>query len=185
MKKVIITIIILLALMISAGVGFIVIARNEVQELKNAELEAELMYYENIDNELKNDVDQLVLQLDQILADEILSNEEAEEACKDIIRNAVNTSGGHFWADDNEGTCVAIFKADLEGVNRIDLQDVQGTYLIKDFINVAEAGGGYVDYYFPKIGDEESSRKRAYVTLFEPYGWVIGTANYVVEWEQE
>lgn len=39
--------------------------------------------------------------------------------------------------------------------------------------------GGYTDYVFPKEGETESSPKRSYSRAFEPFGWVVGTGNYI------
>lgn len=66
----------------------------------------------------------------------------------------------------------------MEGTNRLSLQDTIGQYLVVDFIALAQSGGGFYDYYFPKAGETESLPKRAYVQQFEPFEWVIGTGNY-------
>ncbi|MBN2886987.1 MAG: cache domain-containing protein, partial [Chromatiaceae bacterium] len=43
------------------------------------------------------------------------------------------------------------------------------------------AGGGFVDYYFPRAGQNEPEPKLSYVALFEPWDWVIGTGIYVTD----
>ena len=42
----------------------------------------------------------------------------------------------------------------------------------------AEAGGGYLEYWFPKLGGKVAQPKRSYVQLFKPFGWVIGSGYY-------
>ena len=50
----------------------------------------------------------------------------------------------------------------------------------KEIIRVGqEPDGGYTDYVFPKEGETESSPKRSYSRAFEPFGWVVGTGNYI------
>jgi methyl-accepting chemotaxis protein len=62
---------------------------------------------------------------------------------------------------------------------RWDAQDKEGTYYIRNFIALGDAGGGYSDFYFGKPGDENGSyQKRGYTEKFEPYGWYISTGNY-------
>lgn len=43
---------------------------------------------------------------------------------------------------------------------------------------------GFVDYVWPKPGEEKPAPKLSYVRLFEPLGWVIGTGIYTDEIEQ-
>jgi len=43
---------------------------------------------------------------------------------------------------------------------------------------VAE-GGGYTEYSFPKPNQSEALPKRAYTLAFEPYGWIVGTGNWI------
>jgi methyl-accepting chemotaxis protein len=67
---------------------------------------------------------------------------------------------------------------ETEGTNRIDLEDTEGQKIIADLIEIAKAGGGYYNYYFPKPGEEQSLPKRAYIMAFDQFEWVIGTGNY-------
>jgi len=62
---------------------------------------------------------------------------------------------GYFWADTSDGTNVVLYgKKDVEGKNRDNLQDANGTYMIKDLRKKAMDGGGYTDYWFPKLGEK-------------------------------
>ena len=69
-------------------------------------------------------------------------------------------------------------RKDVEGRNRLDARDTKGTSYIKETITKARAGGGYVEYWFPKKGQTVSQAKRSYVLLFKPFGWVVGTGYY-------
>lgn len=44
---------------------------------------------------------------------------------------------------------------------------------------IKKDGAGFYDYYFPRPNETEALPKRAYVKLFEPFGWIIGTGNYI------
>lgn len=58
--------------------------------------------------------------------------------------------------------------------------DVNGKKIVEDFIDIAQKdGSGFSEYYFPKAGSEEPLPKRAYIEFYEPFGWVIGTGNYI------
>ncbi len=105
--------------------------------------------------------------------------EEAKLEGANALRGLSYGENGYFWADTVEGDCVVLLGKDTEGTNRIDFQDVQGTYIIQEFIKLAKAGGGYLNYYFPKPGEDEATLKRGYAAMFEPFQWALGTGNYV------
>ncbi len=132
---------------------------------------------------VKSQVDIVISELNGIVNqvnNGIISQEVGQMIAADVIRNAKYGESGYFWADDFQGNNVVLLgKEDVEGKNRIDLQDKTGQYIIKDLVALARAGGGYYDYYFPKAGSDEPLPKRAYIQTFEPFGWAIGTGNYI------
>lgn len=90
-----------------------------------------------------------------------------------------DTADGYFWADTSGGVNVVLYGNEaVEGTYRDDLQDVHGTYLIQEIRAAAMAGGGFTDYFFPKLGETEALPKRGYSLYFEPYDLVIGTGAY-------
>jgi len=64
-----------------------------------------------------------------------------------------------------DGTMIAHpMKASLVGKNLIDLKDSEGKEFFKEMIKVAkESGSGWVDYMWPKPGEEKPSPKTSYV----------------------
>jgi methyl-accepting chemotaxis protein len=107
--------------------------------------------------------------------------EEAKLQGGDILRNMHFGKDGYIWADTSQGVNVVMLgKQNVEGKNRFDIQDVKGTYLIREIIkNGMQSGGGYTDYWFPRPGSEKPAPKRSYSLYFKPFDWVIGTGNYV------
>ena len=69
-------------------------------------------------------------------------------------------------------------RKDVEGRSRLEDKDQQGTYVTKEFLAKAKAGGGYGEYWFPKRGETTPQLKRSYVLLFKPFGWVVGSGYY-------
>ncbi len=105
--------------------------------------------------------------------------EEAKELAADIARELRYGEDGYFWIDTSEGKNVVLLGQDVEGTNRLELQDVKGNYIIKDIIaHGLQEGGGFTDYWFPKKEGGEALPKRGYSLYFEPYDWVVGTGNY-------
>lgn len=53
---------------------------------------------------------------------------------------------------------------EIEGTNRLDQTDAKGKLVARDFIATAKnKGSGWVDYYFPKPGEKQPSKKISYV----------------------
>lgn len=104
---------------------------------------------------------------------------QAKKLAADLLRELRYGNEGYFWADTTEGVNVVLYgKKDVEGKNRLENMDKQGTFYIKEFLAKGKAGGGYVEYWFPKKGESTPQPKRSYVFLFKPFGWVIGSGYY-------
>ena len=96
-----------------------------------------------------------------------------------LLRGLRYDQDNYFWADTYEGVNVVLLGKDVEGKSRLDLKDAKGFPLIRAILEAGRAGGGYVDYWFPRAGGGQALPKRAYAAAFEPFGWVVGTGNYV------
>ena len=108
-----------------------------------------------------------------------MSLEEAKKLGADLLRELRYGSDGYFWADTTEGVNVVLYgREDVEGKNRLEARDGQGTFYIKEFLAKSKEGGGYVEYWFPKRGESTAQPKRSYVLLFKPYKWVVGSGYY-------
>jgi methyl-accepting chemotaxis protein len=104
---------------------------------------------------------------------------EAKKLAADLLRELRYGSEGYFWADTTEGVNVVLYgRKDVEGKNRLEAKDRYGTFYIKEFLAKSKAGGGYVEYWFPKKGVSIAQSKRSYVLLFKLFGWVVGSGYY-------
>ncbi len=105
--------------------------------------------------------------------------EQAKKLGADLLRELRYGDEGYFWADTTEGVNVVLYgRKDVEGRNRLEDKDQQGTYVTKEFLAKAKAGGGYGEYWFPMRGETTPQLKRSYVLLFKPFGWVVGSGYY-------
>ncbi|MDW7662829.1 MAG: methyl-accepting chemotaxis protein [Bacillota bacterium] len=168
----------ILAIIIGVGSFYIIYSTNN-DRIEQMESQMRLNYDVNI----KNQVDIITSQLTGITNQEnagLISSAEAKLIAADVIRNAKYGVDGYFWADTLEGDNVVLLGNEaVEGTNRMGLTDANGKKILEDFFKIVKAdGAGYSDYYFPRPGETEGLPKRAYVKLYEPYGWVIGTGNY-------
>ncbi len=152
------------------------VSHDNVDELEDALLDS-------YNQKIKEEVQIVISQLDGVqksVEEGLISEENAKEISANIVRSAKYENGGYFWADDKDGNNIVFLgREDVEGTNRMDLQDDNGKYIVKDLIQAALDGSGYTEYWFPKPDEEEASLKIGYTQLYEPYGWIIGTGNYV------
>ncbi|MEJ8553184.1 methyl-accepting chemotaxis protein [Tepidibacter sp. Z1-5] len=142
----------------------------------------EISVREDYNAMIKQQVDSVITMLDSIYSKYEtgeLTLEEAKKQGADIVRDVRYGEEGYFWIDTYDGENVVLLGKDVEGTNRINLQDTTGKYIIQEIIsNGLKEGGGYTDYLFPKKGEEKASPKRAYSRAFKQFEWVIGTGNY-------
>lgn len=139
-------------------------------------------YKADMDLLIKSEVETAVSMLkaiDQRRLSGDINIDEAKEAGAFLLRELRYGEDGYFWADTKEGVNVVLYgRKDVEGRNRLEDKDPNGIYYVKEFIKLADAGGGYLDYSFTKLGEPESQAKRSYVMLYEPFEWVVGSGYY-------
>ena len=143
--------------------------------------------YRDFDTQARNQVEAAVSMLQRIFERHQQGEFTLDEAKKqgaDLLRSLKFGKDGYLWADTTDGVNVVFLGKDTEGKNRFDMQDANGKYLIREIIkNGMQPGGGFTDYQFPKPGDSTPLPKRSYSLQFQPFGWVIGTGNYVDDLE--
>ncbi|HIJ88189.1 MAG TPA: PAS domain S-box protein [Desulfuromonadales bacterium] len=109
-----------------------------------------------------------------------LSVDDAKKLGAGLVRNLRFQKDGYFWIDTVDGTNIVLLGKPSEGKNRIDLQDKNGKYFIREIITQGRKnGGGYTDYWFPKAGSDIPLSKRSYSLEFKPWHWIVGTGNYI------
>lgn len=136
-------------------------------------------YDNNIKNQVENAISLLKGIYDKSNAGEF-TLEEAKKIGADLLRGLSYGDGGYFWADTYDGDNVVLLGKDTEGTNRMKNIDENGYPYMENIIaNGRKEGGGFTEYWFPKAGETEALPKRSYSVAFEPFGWVVGTGNYI------
>jgi signal transduction histidine kinase len=105
----------------------------------------------------------------------------------DAAKAEINKKDGKFVKGD-----IYVFLMDLSGVmlahpmspnligkNLLDLKDKEGKEFFKEFIALAkEKGSGWVDYMWPKPGEEAPSKKSSYILKVEGKDLIVGAGIY-------
>lgn len=78
-------------------------------------------------------------------------------------------------------------RPEMEGKNMLELLNSEGRCVVKGMLDVIHATKeGYYDYAWSKPFEiKENFKKVAYVKLFEPFGWMIGTGFYLDDMESK
>ncbi|MBA4416658.1 MAG: hypothetical protein C0392_01915 [Syntrophus sp. (in: bacteria)] len=112
----------------------------------------------------------------------VRTEEEAQKRVKDLIKVLRYDGTEYFWINDLQGMMLSHPFFEMEGKDQSGLTDVKGKKIIVAIIEKAKTQkAGYVDYVWKKPGSEASAPKVAYVKLFEPWGWVIGSGVYTYD----
>jgi methyl-accepting chemotaxis protein len=117
---------------------------------------------------------------EQLQKNGTLTREQAQQQAKEALRNVRFQQREYFFIYDTNG--VSVLHPTLpqrEGKNFIDEQDKLGKPLIAEIVKAGQAGGGFVDYHFPRPNETEAVRKVAYVAPVQDWQWVVGTGLYV------
>ena len=116
----------------------------------------------------------------QLAASGKLTEEEAKIAARNSLRNVRYDKGDYFFIVDT-GYKYVLFpsKPEFEGQDKSDMKDANGKLLVRELVDAGARGGEFVDYWFPRPGQQIAEPKLSYTALFAPWKWVIGTGIYI------
>ncbi|WP_040567724.1 methyl-accepting chemotaxis protein [Magnetospirillum molischianum] len=108
-----------------------------------------------------------------------LPHDDAVRFALDTIRDLRYGDGEYFFVSDLSGVMMMHpIKKELEGKNLTNIQDKKGRYFYREFFEQT-GKSGYVNYYWPKPGYEESVEKLSYVKSFTPWNMIILSGVYM------
>lgn len=135
---------------------------------------------EDYRNELKHLVDGMASTL-AAAAGSGVDEQEAHRVYSGLLRNArfFPDNSGYYFVYKAGGTVFVLpTLPELEGQNLIDRLDPRGTPFIRQLDQVAQGGGGYVEYWFNKPGKGDLP-KLSYARMIPGTPYWIGTGVYV------
>ncbi len=150
----------------------------------------EISLRDDYDREIKRQVQSVISLLNGIYKKQIngeLTEAQAKEQAKYLVKSLRYNGDGYFWIDDTKANLIAhpILEND-EGTNRYDIEDKAGHKMLQNILSIINKDKeGYTDFYYNKPNDENIYPKRAYSELFEPYGWIVSTGNYIDDIDAE
>lgn len=129
--------------------------------------------------ELQHSLD-IALSLTKPLYDS--SSESAKQDAINLLKEFKYGKDGYFFGYD--GNSVRIFSGtdtNNLGKSYADYKDVNGVFLINELVKQGKAGGGFVTYHFPRLGDTSNIAypKLSYAVWLEKWNLMIGTGFYI------
>jgi PAS domain S-box-containing protein len=120
----------------------------------------------------------------------ILTREKAQETAISRIRylRYGDENKDYFWITDLLPVMIMHpYKPTLNGKDLSNFKDPHGKRLFVEFVNtVKRSNYGYVDYMWQwKDDSTHIVPKLSYVSIFKPWGWVIGTGIYIEDVKKE
>jgi methyl-accepting chemotaxis protein len=116
-----------------------------------------------------------------------LTREQAQQQAMDAIRGLRYNQTDYFWINDLRPVMIMhpanpkLVGQDLSGV-----KDPDGFQVFNEMVTLAKAkGAGMVNYRWPKPGASDAFQKTSYISLFTPWGWIIGSGVYVDDVQAE
>lgn len=164
---------------------------NAVLSIKTMSTSAYNKYEEAVDDGYNVEIKSQVQSAISILESEnakaqagIKTEEQAKEDAKEIIRGMRyrDDQSGYFWIDDTDYILVMHpILPEQEGNNRYTLEDPNGVMIIQEIMKVCQSAdkGGYNQFDFTKSDGVTVAPKIAYSEIYEPWGWIISTGNYI------
>ncbi|MBI5404139.1 MAG: cache domain-containing protein [Ignavibacteriae bacterium] len=120
----------------------------------------------------------------------LLTREEAQNTAVSRIQylRYGEENKDYFWITDMQPKMIIHpYRTDLNGKDLSNFSDPHGKKLFVEFVNtVKELDHGYVDYMWQWKDDSlHIVPKLSYVSIFKPWGWVIGTGIYIEDVKKE
>ncbi|WP_405029857.1 methyl-accepting chemotaxis protein [Methylobacterium sp. BE186] len=110
----------------------------------------------------------------------IISQNEAQDRAKTALRAVRYGKNDYFFIYNYAGiNLVHGLKPENEGKSLLEAKDANGLRFNAALIEAAKAGGGYVEFMFPRAGQDQPSPKLGYALHYAPWQWVIGTGIYI------
>ncbi len=162
------------------------VLRSEVERVKAALLREKA----KAETELENTLRARVQDAHRIASGIYARNKEqfSDEIIKQMIVSAlselrVSNGRGYYFINSLNGVQhLYPPNPSKEGKHAREIFSEQGQAVVEMIVGVArEKNEGFVSYTWPRPGynDAMNHRKYSYVKLFEPYGWILGTGDYL------
>ena len=105
---------------------------------------------------------------------------QLKEKVLEWLQKIKDKDNNYIFVYDLNGVALAHIKKEYLGVNKINMQDKYGNYIVRDVLSFAQKNKeGFINYNSSYNNNLNSSNKISYVKLLDKWGWMIGTGFYL------
>lgn len=169
---------IVVILMVGIG-GFIINQITDFGSHNIQNLDKELLEEEKA--KIKNAVEITSYQLSQVYDrnKDNMSKTELKKLIKDQTEDLSFGQAGYIFIYNNQGTFIAHgAEPSLAGKDFWNEKDLHGKYFMRELVKKAEAGGGFVEYYWENPNTNKEETKISYVKHIKETDWNVATGIY-------
>jgi methyl-accepting chemotaxis protein len=158
------------------------VAQNAVSDFKS-------QMQKDAREEVRNYLQLAMSSIEHLVEDDSLGSlPERQERAKQILRQLrFDDSGdvGYVFVYDDKGNSIAHgVNQSLEGKNLYNFKDPNGVLLIRELIEAAESGGGFVEYDWENTSGQVNP-KLGYADMLSEWGWVVGTGFWTAGLQEQ
>ena len=124
---------------------------------------------------------------DDLVKTGALTLDEAQKRAVRAIKNMPHKDSEGFWIHDITAKMIMESnRPELDGKDLSGYRDSHGKKAFTDMVTLCrDKGEGDIEYYFEKSATDQPVKKHAYVKIFEPWGWILGTGFSLGEGSKE
>ncbi|MFK2823769.1 cache domain-containing protein [Arcobacter sp. YIC-80] len=167
------------------------LVKSQVENVYNYILEEQRYTEDNLKESLKSRVEEAHKIIVNIY--NTYKETHSKEQIKEMIKTAVypmrfNNGRGYFFVNDKKGNnLIHPLLHFLEGKNLLNTQDSKGKYFARKTLEILENNeGGFDQWYWRKFKDSKKEYKKiGYVKNIYELNWLIGTGEYVEDFEKD
>ncbi|WP_153731133.1 methyl-accepting chemotaxis protein [Sporosarcina obsidiansis] len=181
-KLVLLALIVILVPTIAVGTVNYVLAKNELDKMGRLGLENGTHVLLSVIEELDKQVQAGALTLEeaQERARIQILGKKTGEGTRSIDNPAKFGENFYFYAFDENGLLEV--HPSIEGESAYDFQTDDGRYFVRELIDAAKAGGGFVSYDWPTPSNpDEKAPKITYAEMDPQWGWIIAAGTYEMD----
>ncbi|MBL6945612.1 MAG: response regulator [Rhodospirillales bacterium] len=110
-----------------------------------------------------------------------MTREEAQKTAISVIEELRYKEKDYFWIQTYDNFMVMHpFQPALNGTDLSGYADPNGVKLFNEMIAIVRKNGaGFVEYAWPRPGDDQPIPKVSFVKGFAPWQWIVGSGIYV------
>ncbi|MCZ8531872.1 methyl-accepting chemotaxis protein [Psychrobacillus psychrodurans] len=184
-KLVLLAIVVIFLPLLAVGIINYNVSKNELEKIGKLGMQNGTYAILDLIEELNKEYESGYITLEeaqQRAASKILGNLN-EDGTRKIENQAKYGENFYFYVVDENG--VLLVHPGLEGESLYDNQTDDGRYFIREVIEVAKDGGGYVSYDWPLPNNPEKIEPKITYSMEDPnWGWVIAAGTYEMDFNE-